>query len=105
MDVGFVGGIIGGALGVAGGAVGTYFSIKNIGGPSERSFMIRVSVIAWVAITAFLAGVLLLPKPYNFILWVPYGIALPLGIRWCNRRQLQIRAQEAALKAPGSSHV
>lgn len=105
MDVGLVGGIIGGALGVAGGAIGTYFSVKNTSGPSERSFMIRVSAIAWVAITAFLAGLLLLPKPYNFLLWLPYGIALPLSIRWCNRRQLQIREEEAASRAPRSAHV
>jgi hypothetical protein len=58
--------------------------------------MIKVSAIAWVAVTAFLVGLLMLPKPYNWLMWVPYGIALPLGIRWCNQRQLKIRAEEAA---------
>ena len=100
MDVGIVGGVIGGTIGLAGGAIGTYFSIRNTRGPGERSFMIRMSAVAWAAISAFLAGLLLLPKPYNFLLWVPYGIALPLAIRWCNRRQLQIRASEAASRAP-----
>ena len=55
MDVGLVGGILGGAIGMAGGAIGTYYSIKNTGGPIERAFMIRVSAIAWVVISAFLA--------------------------------------------------
>lgn len=81
---------------MAGGAVGTYYSTKNTLGPRERSFMIKVSAIAWVAVTAFLVGLLMLPKPYNWLMWVPYGIALPLGIRWCNQRQLKIRAEEAA---------
>jgi hypothetical protein len=96
-----VGGMIGGAIGLAGGAIGTYFSIKNTLGPRERSFMVSVSAIAWVAITAFLVGLWVLPKPYNWLLWLPYGIALPLGIRWCNQRQLGIRAEEAASRSSG----
>ncbi len=90
---------------MAGGVVGTYFSIKNTAGPRERSFMIRVSAIAWVAITAFLAGLLLLPKPYNWLLWVPYAIALPLCIRSLNQRQRQIRTEEAAARASSSTRA
>ena len=103
METGLVGGIIGGTLGVVGGAIGTYFSIKNTLGPRERSFMVKVSAIAWVSITAFLVGLLALPKPYNFLLWVPYGIALPLGIRWCNQRWLKVRAEEAASQGSGTA--
>ena len=99
MDAGTIGGLAGGGLGLLGGAIGTYFSIKNTSGSRERAFMIRVAVIAWIGVTAFLAGLLLLPKPYNFLLWVPYGIALPLSIRWCNRRQQQIRMEEAASRS------
>jgi hypothetical protein len=95
-----VGGIIGGGLGVLGGAIGTYFSIKNTSGPLERAFMIRISVVTWFLVTAFVCGLLALPRPFNFLLWVPYGIALPLGILWCNRRQNRIRAEEAALNGP-----
>lgn len=99
MDPGLVGGIVGGGLGLAGGVIGTWFSIRNTSGSRERAFMIRVSAIAWVAVTAFLAGLLLLPQPYNWLLWIPYGIALPLAIRSLNRRQQQIRAAEAASRA------
>jgi hypothetical protein len=96
MDAGMIGGIIGSAIGLAGGVIGTYFSIRNTRGPRERAFMIKASASAWIAVTAFLAGLLLLPKPYNWFMWLPYGIALPLGIRWCNQRQQTIRAEEAA---------
>jgi hypothetical protein len=96
MDENLIGGIVGGVIGVLGGVVGTYFSIKNTAGPRERTFMIQVAVIAWLAVTVFLIGLLMLPRPFNFLLWVPYGIALPLGILWCNRRQRAIRAEEAA---------
>src|SRR5215510_14279014 len=94
MNPGIIGAIIGGVFGVVGGLVGTYFSIKNTSGPRERAFMIKVSIVAWVLITAFLVGLLALPRPFNFLLWLPYGIALPLAILWCNRRQLRIRAEE-----------
>ena len=96
MDTGVVGGLIGAGIGVLGGLVGTYFSIKNTAGPRERRFMIRVAIVAWIAVSAFVAGLLLLPRPYNFLLWIPYAIALPLGILKCNRRQRLIRGEEAA---------
>jgi len=96
MNAGLIGGIVGGVIGVLGGLVGTYFSIKNTSGPRERTFMIRVAGLTWVAVTVFLIGLLMLPRPFNFLLWVPYGVVLPLGILWCNRRQRAIRAEEAA---------
>jgi hypothetical protein len=99
MNPGIIGGIIGGSLGLLGGAVGTYFSIKNTSGIRERAFMIRVAVVTWILVTAFIVGLMLLPRPFNFLLWLPYSIVLPLGIVWCNRRQQKIRAEEAAAKA------
>jgi hypothetical protein len=89
-----IGGIVGGTVGVIGGLVGTYFSITNTQGPTERAFMIRASIIAWVALTLFVALLMLLPHPYRLWLWVPYGILLPLGIIKVNRRVAEIRARE-----------
>ncbi|MGH9870951.1 MAG: hypothetical protein ACRD9S_00520 [Pyrinomonadaceae bacterium] len=94
MDLGKLGGIIGGAIGFAGGAVGTYASIKNTGGPRERRFMVRVSVVAWVAITLFVGLLFLLPNPYRWFLWIAYGLALPLAIVTLNRKQQAIRSAE-----------
>lgn len=102
MDAGLVGGIVGAVIGILGGAVGTFFSIKNTAGPRERRFMIRVAIVAWIAVSAFVAGLLLLPRPYNFLLWIPYAIALPLGILWCNRRQRLIRGEESAATGAGT---
>jgi hypothetical protein len=96
VNAGLIGGIVGAVIGVLGGLIGTYFSIKNTAGPRERRFMIQVAIVAWIAVSAFVAGLLLLPSPYNFLLWIPYGIALPLGILWCNRRQQLIRGEEGA---------
>jgi hypothetical protein len=102
-QIGLIGGIIGGALGLLGGAVGTYFSIKNTAGPRERAFMIRMSAVAWIVISAFLAGLLLLPQPYNWLLWIPYAIGLPLAIVRLNRRQAEIRAMESTARQVSST--
>ncbi len=45
MNAGLIGGIVGGIIGVAGGMIGTYFSIRNTKGPKERSVMVKASVI------------------------------------------------------------
>jgi hypothetical protein len=94
MDAGLVGGIIGGTLGLAGGAIGTYASIKNTAGPRERQFMIRTAIAAWVLITLFLILLFVLPNPYRWFIWIPYGVALPLAVVSLNRKQQAIRLEE-----------
>ncbi len=91
---GWIGGVLGGVIGLAGGVVGTYFGIRNTHGPRERRFMVRAAVVVWVAILLFLALLLALPSPWRFLLWIPYGILLPVGIILGNRRQQQIRREE-----------
>ena len=94
MDVGTVGGIIGGILGLAGGAIGTYASIRNTAGPRERQFMVRTAIVAWVVVTLFLILLFVLPNPYRWLIWIPYGVALPLAIVSLNRKQQAIRSEE-----------
>jgi len=90
-----VGAFGGAAMGVVGGLVGTYFSIRNTNGPRERGFVVRVAVLSWLAITAFLAALWSIPKPYDLLLWLPYMAALPFAVRAWNRRQEQIRREES----------
>ncbi|WP_406693860.1 hypothetical protein V5E97_22755 [Singulisphaera sp. Ch08] len=92
--VGLIGGVGGTVIGVLGGVVGTYFSIRNAAGPRERAFMIRMSALVWIAVTAFLAALWLTPQLYRPLLWLPYALLLPLGIRVGNRRQERIRREE-----------
>jgi Ca2+/Na+ antiporter len=101
MDVGMTGAIIGGIggiIGVAGGAVGTYASIKNTAGPREVRFMVRAAIAAWLAVTVFLVLIFLLPSPYRWLLWIPYGAALPFVIISLNRKQQAIRSEEQRTK-------
>ncbi|MEN8206428.1 MAG: hypothetical protein ABFS24_10500 [Pseudomonadota bacterium] len=96
MNAGIIGGILGAIFGIGGGLIGTYYSIKNTKGPLERAFMVKASVIAWIALIIFLTLMFLLPNPYRFWLWVPYGILLPLGIVRINKRVAEIRDIENA---------
>ena len=93
------GGIFGGIGGLAGGIIGTYFSIKNTNGPRERAFMFKASVIGWVGILSFLGLMFALSSPYRYFLWIPYGIFLPLAIVTGNQKQRKIREEESKPKS------
>ena len=103
MNAGWIGGIAGGVLGLMGGIIGTYFSIKNTHGPRERAFMIKASLVCWIGILLFLALLFALPNPYRFLVWVPYSILLPVGIRFGNRVQQRLRKEES--QNPGVAAV
>lgn len=83
-------GVLGGLLG---GALGTWYSIRNTRTPAERRFMIWCSIGVWVFVTAFLGGLFLIPPPYNQLLWLPYVILLILAIRWMNGVQARLRGE------------
>lgn len=97
MDPGTVGAIAGSAIGIFGGIVGTYFSIKNTRGPMERSYVMKASALTWVTVAVFLCALLLLPSPYNHLMWVPYGLLLGFGIRKFNETQKRIRDAETTV--------
>ncbi len=91
--VGMIGGIGGGVLGVMGGAVGTYFSISRAKGDAARTFMIKSSVVGWIVVSVFVAAILLLPPPWKHLVWVPYGLFLPLGIAYVNKRLAKLESK------------
>jgi hypothetical protein len=90
---GWIGGIAASLIGVLGGAYGTYMSLKHTNTPRERAFMIRCSLVVWFLVIAFVVGLMLLPVPYNILLWIPYLVVLVVGVQWMNKRQAQIRAE------------
>jgi uncharacterized membrane protein required for colicin V production len=87
MSPGLIGGLVGSVIGLAGGLVGTWASIRNTRSPRERAFVVRFAIAIGIGITIFLVAMLLIPRPYNMLLWIPYAVALPLGIIAANRRQ------------------
>ena len=94
IEPGLIGGIVGGVIGVAGGAFGTFRSIRSSRGPLERAFMIKASVVAWIAISVFVGLMFVLPNPYRYLLWIPYGILLPIAIVKVNKKVAELRRIE-----------
>ena len=94
MDPGLIGSIVGSLLGVAGGLIGTYFSIKKTNGPRERAFMIRAAAVCWIGLGALFAAMFFLPQARLWI-WIPYFILLPFEIRYLNKKQAAIRREES----------
>lgn len=95
MHPAYIGAIAGSVIGILGGIFGTWCSIASTRGPRERSFMTWAAVGTWIGCGAFVAGILLIPSPINYWLWLPYAVLLPLSIVWMNRRLTRIRAEEA----------
>ena len=93
--VGLMAGIVGGVVGTMGGVLGTYLSIANAKGPIERAFIKRAAVIAWISVSVFLALLFTIPKPYNWLMWIPYGITMLIGIPKLRRKHTQIRRSES----------
>jgi uncharacterized membrane protein YfcA len=102
LSAGMIGGILGAAGGILGGIMGTYYSIRNTQGPLEKRFMIKAALMAWVVLGLFLGLLFWLPAPYKWFMWIPYGILLPLGIRYTNRRQQRIKNEETILRRAAS---
>ena len=95
MNLGLIGGIVGCVIGIAGGLFGTFASIRNTSGPKEREFAIKASIITWIVGIVFIILLILLPFPWRYFLWIPYGILLPFGIIKWNRTQQRIRNEES----------
>ena len=94
LHFGYMGAILGGVIGFAGGAIGTYFSVSNTRSDRERKFMTKVSVAMWISLMVFLCLLLGLPMPYGLIMWVPYGVLLPIMIQYISRKQHRIQWEE-----------
>jgi len=94
MNPGLIGGIAGVIIGLAGGIIGTAATIRNTLGPKEKAFTIKASFFVWIVGLLFLTLLLVLPTPWRFLLWIPYGIILPFGIIKWNKIQQKIREKE-----------
>lgn len=95
MHPGLIGGIIGGAIGLLGAVYGTFNSVKHAASRREKIFIIRAAIYMTAGLAIFLFLLLSLKTPWRFLLWGVYGIALPLGIVYINRKQQSIRQEES----------
>jgi uncharacterized membrane protein YfcA len=94
MDTANIGGIIGSALGILGGVIGTYFSIRSTNSPRERRFVIRAAILVWLALGLMVVTAFYRPALREWA-WVPVGVMVVVGVPFCNRRQETIRLEES----------
>lgn len=102
MHPGLIGGIVGTLVGIAGGVLGTWFSVRNTNGPRERAFMIKFAAALWLGIALCIVLMVMIPKPWRGLVWIPFGILLWPGVDYANKRQQRIRDEEAS-ESPDSS--
>ncbi len=95
--IGLIGGTIGSIIGILGGIVGSYFSIKNTNGPKEKRFMVKMTVYVWSFLVILMLVAFLISGPYKVLAFVPLWIALPFFIRYCNKKQQEIREEESLM--------
>jgi Ca2+/Na+ antiporter len=98
MNIGVIGGLIGAGMGLLGGLIGSWASIHNTTSARERRFVLKAVATLWLAGLVFFALLFLLPTPFKMLLWILYGILLPVAIIVWNRRQERIRREEKAAK-------
>lgn len=92
----YIGGSIGIVLGIAGGYFGVRASLRNTTSAVERRLVWRFSAIVLLLIAILLAGIALIPPPYNWLTWIPYTILLVISIRIANRLQSELRNGSAS---------
>ena len=91
LDAGMIGAIVGSTVGVAGGAFGTWMSIRHSPPGPRRRLMVKASIACWIFVLSFVALVLFLPTPWKWWLWALYGPVLLLLILSINRALADVR--------------
>jgi len=87
--------IVGVVIGVAVGTVGTYVGIKETKGPRERAFVIKETVLWWMASITYLFCLWLIPNPYIIYLSFFSFMAICAAVRSSKKRRTQIRSEES----------
>jgi hypothetical protein len=100
---GWIGAIVVVGIGLLGGVIGTYFTVKNTKGPRERAFAVKASILCWILVVLFVAGLALIPGWYKLLLVIPYLVGFFFGIRKWNEIQFRIQAESAADAEPGAA--
>ena len=100
MSISIIVTILGMLIGIGGGVAGTYVSIRNTKSAAARRFMIRCAVYVWLALLIFVCALMLIPKPYNFLTWIPFALAMPLSIRYINARLMLLQRGDSLSTHP-----
>ena len=91
---GIIGAIFGLILGIGGTVFGTWCGIRSTKGPREHKMMVRGSIIILGGVLLFCALAFVLPGPYRYFIWIPYGLLMTLGIVKFEHLRRRVRKEE-----------
>lgn len=94
MYTGFMADVWLGMLLLVGGTVGTVCTVRRARGARERRTLLWACAVAWLAAIAFITGVLIIPRPFGVLLWVPYAIGVPAGVSLFRRAWRHAREKD-----------
>jgi hypothetical protein len=100
------GGLLGALVGLGGGVFGTYCSIKTTRTAMERRFMIRYSVVIWLAVISLVLLPVALSEFGLIPVWLQWGLftlfflTLVPSILWANQHQAHLRAPQGPTPQP-----
>jgi peptidoglycan/LPS O-acetylase OafA/YrhL len=98
MYTGFMADMWLGMLLLVGGAVGTVCTVRRARGPRERNVLLWACIAAWIAAVSFIAGVMIIPRPFGVLLWLPYAVCVPLGVSLSRRACRHAREKDGTDK-------
>ncbi len=92
--IGIIGAVAGLILGIAGTVFGTWCGIRSTKGPREHKMMVKGSIIILGGVLLFCTLVFVLPGPYRYFIWIPYGLILIFGVIKFEHNRKRIRKEE-----------
>lgn len=101
-QIGVLGGILGTLIGLAGGVIGSYYSIKNTRTPEERHFMVQAVAAFWlggialVGLPIFLEIQGLIPALWRWVGMCLFLCGMGPMIAYVNRRCNELAGHSTA---------
>ncbi len=89
------------ALALAGGAVGTYNTIKNARGPRERAFTIRMFIACWILVACLLLALYVTQGRIRIGILIIFFILCPVLLyKWSTMQQLIHKLDQRENESP-----
>ena len=83
---------------LVGGTVGTVCTVQRARGSCERRLLLWICASLWLAAIVFVVGILSIPRPFGVLLWVPYGVGVPIGVSFFRGRLRHARANDGTTR-------
>jgi hypothetical protein len=84
-------GVLGSFVGIVGSVFGVRATLKQCKTAAERRVVWQLTLGIGLLVAALLAGLFLIPRPFNWLVWIPYPFLLIGCIGYGNRKLAALR--------------